>query len=95
MLVSYPDEYDAEAKPPSVATITAVLGDSHHDAKQYDDDELALYGTYHKRFKLGSKPAAHIDALAQLSDKKLLANMPESLKRLADAVIAKLEELPE
>ena len=30
-----------------------------------------------------------------LSDAELLANMPASLSRLADAVITKLEELPE
>ena len=36
-----------------------------------------------------------ITALAQLTDAELLANMPASLSRLADAVITKLEELPE
>lgn len=95
MLLSFPDEYGVETNLPSESTVKAVLGDSHHDAKQYDKDELELFGTYHKRFKLGSKPAAHIDALAQLSDEELLADMPESLERLADAVIAKLAELPE
>jgi putative ATP-dependent endonuclease of OLD family len=95
MLLSFPDEYGVESNPPSEPTIKAVLGDSHHDAQQYNAAELGLFGTYHKRFKLGSKPAAHIDALAQLSDEELLAGMPESLSRLADAVIAKLEELPE
>ncbi len=95
MLLSFPDEYGVEPNPPSEATIKAVLGESHFDADQYDDNELELFGTYHKRFKLGSKPAAHIDALAQLSDRELLAHMPESLSRLADAVIAKLEDLPE
>ena len=95
MLLSYPDEYGVIPNAPSETTIKAVLGDSHHDAEQYDDDELKLFGTYHKRFNLGSKPAAHIDALAQLSDEELLADMPEPLVRLADAVIAKLKELPE
>lgn len=95
MLLSFPAAYGAEPSAPSAATINAVLGDSHYDANQYSADQLKLFGTYHKRFKLGSKPAAHIDALAQLGDKKLLADMPESLSRLADAVIAKLEELPE
>lgn len=95
MLRSFPDEYGVESKAPSDATIKAVLGDSHHDASQYNANELGLFGTYHKRFKLGSKPAAHIDALAQLSDDELLDDMPESLSRLADAVIAKLAELPE
>lgn len=95
MLLSFPDEYGVKSNPPSEATVKAVLGDSHFDAEQYDDAERALFKTYHKRFKLGSKPAAHIDALAQLSDEELLNDMPESLARLADAVIAKLEELPE
>lgn len=95
MLLSFPDKYGAELDQPNDTTIKAVLGDSHYDAEQYDDDELKLFSTYHKRFKLGSKPATHIDALAQLSDEQLLADMPESLKRLADAVIAKLEDIPE
>lgn len=95
MLLSFPNEYGAEPNLPNEATVKAVLGDSHFDAEQYDNDERALFRTYHKRFKLNSKPAAHIDALAQLSDKELLNDMPESLARLADAVIAMLEELPE
>ena len=64
-------------------------------ASQYSPAEQKLFSTYHQRFKLGSKPAAHIEALAQLTDAELLANMPASLSRLADAVITKLEELPE
>lgn len=95
MLLSFPDEYGVTFNPPNEATVKAVLGNSHFDTEQYDGNERTLFGTYHKRFKLGSKPAAHIDALAQLSDEELLDAMPESLARLADAVIAKLEELPE
>lgn len=95
MLLAYPDAYRIEKEVPDEQTIKAVLGKSHHDSSQYSEDELKLFAAYHQRFKLGSKPAAHIDALAQLSDEELLANMPESLSRLADAVIAKLEELPE
>lgn len=95
LLLAYPDAYSVEEELPDEPTIKAVLGKSHHDSSQYTADELKLFGTYHQRFKLGSKPAAHIDALAQLSDEELLANMPPSLGRLADAVIAKLAELPE
>ncbi|HKR38415.1 MAG TPA: AAA family ATPase [Paraburkholderia sp.] len=95
MLLSFPEEYGVESKPPSETTIKAVLGDSHHEAQQYTADELGVFGTYQKRFKLGSKPAAHLDALAQLNDEELLDDMPESLSRLADAVIAKLAGLPE
>ena len=95
MLLAYPDAYDVAEEDPEESTIKAVLGKSHYDASQYSEDEQKLFNTYHQRFKLGSKPAAHIDALAQLTDEELLADMPASLKRLADAVIAKLAELPE
>lgn len=95
MLLAYPDAYGVAMEKPDEATIKAVLGKSHNDVSQYDEYEQQLFGTYHSRFKLGSKPAAHIDALAKLSNEDLLANMPESLDRLADAVITKLSELPE
>lgn len=95
MLISFPDAYGVEEDEPDESTIKAVLGKSHHDADQYSEEELKLFSTYHQRFKLDSKPAAHIDALAQLSDAELLEDMPPSLSRLADAVIAKLAELPE
>lgn len=95
MLLAYPDAYGAERERPEESTIKAVLGRSHHDAGQYSHDEQQLFTTYHQRFKLGSKPAAHIEALANLSDADLLAHIPESLGRLADAVITKLAELPE
>jgi putative ATP-dependent endonuclease of the OLD family len=95
MLLAYPDAYGVEREKPDESTIRAVLGKSHHDASQYSETEQQLFGTYHGSFKLGSKPAAHIDALAKLNDSDLLAGMPESLRRLADAVIGKLAELPE
>lgn len=96
MLLAFPEQYSMENyKAPTVSTVKAVLGNSHHNPKQYSLKERKLFNTYHKRFKLGSKPTAHIDALAQLSNEELLANMPESYGRLAEAVIAKLAELPE
>lgn len=95
MLLAYPSAYSVEKEKPDASTIKAILGKSHHDARQYSKDEQQLFTTYHRRFKLGSKPAAHIDALANLSDTDLLANIPESLGRLADAVVDKLAELPE
>lgn len=95
MLLAYPDAYGVVKEDPEESTIKAVLGKSYHDASQYSKDEQELFNTYHQRFKLGSKPAAHIDALAQLTDEELLADMPVTLSRLADAVIAMLAELPE
>jgi len=95
MLLAYPGAYGVAEEDPEESTIKAVLGKSHHDASQYSKGEQKLFNTYHQLFKLGSKPAAHIDALAQLTDEKLLEDMPASLSRLADAVIAKLAGLPE
>lgn len=98
MLTSYPDAYeidDADQVLPDDSKTNAVLGNSHHDASQYTDEEQKLFISYHKLFKLGSKPAAHINALSKLTDAEVLATIPPSLDRLADSVIAKLAELPE
>lgn len=80
---------------PDESDIKSVLGKSYHGSNQYSEEDLKLFISYHKLFKVGSKPAAHINALSNLTDAELLADMPSSLSRLADAVIAKLAELPE
>jgi predicted ATP-dependent endonuclease of OLD family len=95
MLLAYENAFEVTRTAPEESTKISVLGKSHHDSTQYSSTELELFLPYHRLFKLGSKPAAHIEALAKLSDEDLLANMPPSLSRLADAVIAKLEQLPE
>lgn len=95
MLLSYEKAYGVTREAPDETTKVSVLGKSHNDSTQYSPKELELFLPYHRLFKLGSKPAAHIEAMAKLSDDELLANMPASLGRLADAVIAKLESLPE
>lgn len=95
MLVAFPEVYDVKEEGADDQIIKAVLGKSHYDSSQYSHDELKLFSTYHQCFKLRSKPAAHINAMAQLSDDELLERMPSSLGRLADKVISKLTELPE
>jgi energy-coupling factor transporter ATP-binding protein EcfA2 len=95
MLIAYPDAYDVSPSDPDESTFKAVLGKNHHNADQYDADEQQLFGTYHSKFKLNSKPAAHISALAKLTDEELLDNLPPSLNRMADAIIAALEDIPE
>ena len=98
MLHCFPDAFEMEEVnkvEPEVGDIKAVLGKTRTDASEYGEDERKLFITYHKLFKLGSKPAAHIGALSSLTGEELLANMPASLARLADAVSAKLAELPE
>lgn len=95
VLQAYPNAYGAQKEEPSVNTIKTVLGKSMFDKSQYSSDELKLFSSYQKNFKQGSKPAAHIEALSKLSDSDLLANIPESLGKLVNTVIAKLGELPE
>lgn len=98
MLEKYQTAYGVETEDkiiPDESEIKAVLGKNYFDESQYLEEEQKLFITYHKRFKLHSKPAAHINALSKLSDVELLATLPESLKRLLDHVIAVLEILPE
>lgn len=95
MISAYPDAYSVEQSDPDETILKAVLGKSHHNPAQYTAAEQLLFGTYHSKFKLGSKPAAHISALAKLTDEELLDNLPPSLNRMADAIIAALEDIPE
>ena len=80
---------------PTNAQLKAVLGDSFERAEQYTDDQQKLFVAYHKIFKLGSKPAAHLNALASLTDAQLLAAMPPTLNRLAEFIANKLGTIPE
>lgn len=95
MLLAYPEAYDVQEEEPEVSTIKAVLGKSHFNSDQYSADELRLFSTYHQLFKLGSKPASHIEAFAELSDADILQSIPESINRLARVVKERLEAIPE
>ncbi|WP_040976952.1 ATP-dependent nuclease [Necropsobacter massiliensis] len=99
MLKAFPAKYnliDNGVLPDSDShLLSSVLGKSHHNPEQYTEDERKLFASYHKLFKLGSKPVNHIQALANLTDEELLTSMPASLSRLADCVKSKLQEIPE
>ncbi|GGI78444.1 ATP-dependent nuclease [Shewanella gelidii] len=95
MLLAYPDAYGVLKEDPEESTIKAVLGKSHFNSEQYAADERRLFNTYHQLFKLGSKPASHIEAFAKLSDADILRNIPESINRLARVVKERLEAIPE
>lgn len=97
MLKAYPSKFklkDTEELPDE-KLITSVLGKSHHKPEQYSEDEQKLFASYHHLFKVSSKPANHLHALADLTDEELLQNMPEELSRLTDKVKAKLQEIAE
>ena len=98
MLLHFPDEYDVEddeLEDPEAEVISAVLGKGHGDVAQYSQEEQQYFDSYYRRFKLDSKPAAHIEALAQLEGPELKNDMPEPIYRLLKMAKAKLEELPE
>lgn len=98
MIREFPNAYGidkAELAAPDATTIAAVLGKSHGDASQYNAEEQTYFDAYHRRFKLGSKPAAHLGALAALSDFELEVEAPAVLDRLIKQVAEKLKGLPE
>lgn len=95
MLKGFPQAFRAENEICDDSTFKAVLGKAHFDRFQYTDDEQLLFSCYHKKFNLGSKPANHIEALANLLDTDILNNMPESYSRMIDATERLINELPE
>jgi putative ATP-dependent endonuclease of OLD family len=86
---------DEEVEEPDETIITAVLGKEHHGEDQYSEEELGMFNAYHKRFKLGSKPVAHVSALSSLDDATLTAETPQAISRLLNLVESKLEALDE
>lgn len=99
MMTDYPNAYgveDEELEDPDEDALKAVLGKKHDVVgNQYEDDELAYFDAYHRRFKLDSKPVWHIQAMASLTDEELKDKMPEVLKRLLSRVRDDLKALPE
>ena len=98
MIERFPAVYGitaASLAAPTNGQIKAVLGNSFEREDQYTDAQQKLFGAYHQIFKLGSKPAAHLNALANLNDAQLVAAMPAALERLAKAVAEKLKTIPE
>jgi len=98
MMQSFAEAYEVDADDlatPDVSTQAAVLGKSHGSVSPYSANELELFGTYHQLFKLGSKPAAHLEALAQLDDGEINNAMPEAYERLIAQVKQALKQCPE
>jgi putative ATP-dependent endonuclease of OLD family len=85
---------DADLEDSGDAIITAVLG-KKGIVTGYSKEEQQFFPAYHQCFKLGSKPARHVSALAGLDNAELLAVMPEPLRRLTAQVATLAAELPE
>jgi putative ATP-dependent endonuclease of OLD family len=98
MLHKFDEAYgveDSERTLPKKTEIEAVLGENYHKVTQYPKEWRELFPSYNRLFKRGSKPVAHLEALANLTDKELIEGLPPSLKTLIRAVRARLKELPE
>ncbi|WP_327172563.1 AAA family ATPase [Streptomyces sp. NBC_01336] len=95
LMAAYPDAYGVSPTEADETTIVAVLGKSHVNEGRLPADISALFADYHRLFDLGSKPVAHLSALADLNDQQLLRNLPDVLVRLVEQVRTKLAELPE
>ena len=95
MMVAYPDAYRVEQSDPDEKTMVAVLGKRHVNEARIPDDLIRLFDHYHQEFDLGSKPTAHLSALADLTDEQLLDNLPGVLNRLVEHVRAILAGRPE
>ncbi|MDO8264484.1 MAG: AAA family ATPase [Gallionella sp.] len=98
MIQAFPVAYGVSQAELVVAddpTVKSVLGKSGLGPDQYNAEQQSYFSAYHARFKLGSKPAAHLEALAKLDDAALTAGMPPSISRLIALVEKKLADLPE
>ncbi|TFC19894.1 ATP-dependent endonuclease [Cryobacterium sp. MDB2-10] len=98
MLEKYPAAFTVtpgDLVPPIESTIKAVLGDSHRGESSLSAGQLHLFRKYQTLFKLGSKPAAHLEALSLLGDDTLRDDAPAPLNRLAAYVRSVVNSLPE
>lgn len=99
MITSYPTAYQIDnddLEEPDADTLKAVLGKRHDIIDdQYSEDQASYFDIYHTKFKVGSKPTQHIQAMANIDDNGLLDNIPAVLDRMFDRIEAELEDLPE
>ena len=99
MITAYPKAYDleeGELEEPDEDALRAVLGKKHDVVgNQYTDAQLEHFDAYNSQFKLASKPAWHIQAMASLTDQELLDGMPEVLDRMLKRIRKDLKALPE
>lgn len=92
MIRKFPDAYGASEHPLEDGDdlITAVLG-KNGIASHYGPRAKSYFLDYHRLFKLGSKPVAHLQALANLTNEQLVAGAPKALKDICERVVKMLE----
>lgn len=98
MIRAFPEAYRLEKilmVAPDNTTCMSVLGKSHANLAWYSEPEKEFFDNYHKLFKVGSKPASHIEALSNLELAHLATNLPQSYRELVEYVRTKLAEVYE
>jgi putative ATP-dependent endonuclease of OLD family len=93
MIRAFPASYGVETEPMSAlddTTCKSVLGKSHADISWYSDDERKYFDDYHSLFKVGSKPASHIQALSNLKLEDIAVALPQPYGELVNYVKTKL-----
>lgn len=88
MMRQFPEAYGVAEQPleDGDELLGAVLGKSGI-ASHYGPKSHSFFHDYHRLFKLGSKPVAHLQALANLTDENLRADAPKTLKDLCQRVV--------
>lgn len=101
MMTTFPDAYGVGPSEsddwvePDEETVVAVLGTRHVNKDRLPDEVRMLFDAYHETFDLGSKPSAHLEAMAALTDQELLDGLPDVIERLVEHVRSGLAALPE
>jgi ABC-type cobalamin/Fe3+-siderophores transport system ATPase subunit len=93
MIRSFPQAYGLDENrmsDPDDATCKSVLGKSHGDLSWFSPAEKKYFDDYHRLFKLGSKPASHLEALSRLNIEDIATLLPPSYKEMIAYVQAKL-----
>jgi len=96
LVLAHPVPYGVVAEEqeiPDESTCKSVLGKSHADISWYSELQRKIFDDYHKLFKLGSKPAAHIAAFSKLGTEEIRANLAQQYHELIVHVAGKLEDV--
>lgn len=96
LALAHPAQYGIVAEEqeiPDESTCKSVLGKSHAEISWYSEEQQKLFGDYHKLFKVGSKPAAHIEAFSKLELGEIKVNLADQYRELIAYVSSKLEEV--
>ena len=98
MIRTFPEAYglnEGQMSAPDDATCKSVLGKSHGDLSWYSFDEKKYFDDYHSLFKVGSKPASHLEALSNLELMDIALELPKPYQDLVESVKGKLAEVYE